>query len=139
MSVCLLLISSQVFADRPAMEDDSSGFRPAAIPVDAENDDPQQPEPAPYSAVDLSLQHNQTSATQRITGDALEIQPGETLPVSVLDFPRRGMTMEKVQNELGQPNEISDTIGEPPITSWTYADRTVYFEHSNVIHVVASH
>ena len=139
MSSCLLLISTHIFADRPAMEDAPAAAAPTVI---------QEPETAPVSAVeapvsavDMSMQHEATSAsvTQQTTGDALELQPGETLPVKAMDFPRRGMSMDKVQNELGVPNEISDTIGEPPITSWTYADRIVYFEHSKVIHVVTNH
>ena len=73
-----------------------------------------------------------------ITGDVIELQSGETLPVRVIDFPRRGMTMDKVRNELGEPLEASDTIGEPPITTWTYSDRVVYFEYSSVVHVVAT-
>jgi hypothetical protein len=47
------------------------------------------------------------------------------------------MSMDKVENELGRPLEISDTVGDPPITSWTYADRVVFFEYSTVLHVVA--
>ena len=66
----------------------------------------------------------------------LEMQPGDTIVINPLDFPRRGMSMDKVQNELGRPAEISPTVGEPPITSWTYPDRVVYFEGSKVIHVV---
>jgi hypothetical protein len=137
MSSCLLLISSRVFADRPAMED-SSPVTESEVPAAAQESN-HRPEPTPVSAVDLSIQQESTSATQQHTGDALEIQPGETLPINALDFPRRGMAMSKVQNELGQPSEISETVGEPPITSWIYADRTVYFEHSNVVHVVANH
>lgn len=133
ISSYLLLISTQAFADRPAMEDSPPPMAKPAMPVTT-----QVVEPAP-SAVELSIQQEQASMTQQVTGDALELQPGETLPVSALDFPRRGMTMDKVQNELGQPNEISNTVGEPPITSWIYSDRVVYFEHSHVIHVVASH
>jgi hypothetical protein len=128
---CLLLFSTQAFADRPAMEDSAPASRPSApAPV-------QEPEPAPVSAVDLSIQQEQAPAVQ-LTGDTLELHPGETLPVNVLDFPRRGMSMEKVQNELGIANEVSDAIGEPPITTWTYSDRVVYFEHDHVVHVVAN-
>lgn len=136
ISSCLLLISSQVFADRPAMESSAPVAEPV-IPA-ATQDANHRAEPTPVSAVDLSIQQESVRATQQYTGDALEIQPGETLPVNVLSFPHRGMVMSKVQNELGQPNEISETIGEPPITIWTYSDRTVYFEHSNVIHAVAN-
>jgi len=74
-----------------------------------------------------------------VIGDIIEIQAGETLPVKLLDFPRRGMTMDKVRNELGEPVNISDTVGEPPITTWTYNDRVIYFEYSNVVHVVVTH
>ena len=73
---------------------------------------------------------------KQVTGDVLELQPGETLIINLFDFPRRGMSMDKVQNELGRPVEISPSVGEPPITSWTYADRVVFFEYSKVIHVV---
>ncbi len=132
ISSYLLLISAQAFADRPAMEDSPPPMAKPAMPVTT-----QVVEPAP-SAVELSIQQEQASMTQQVTGDALEIQPGETLPVSALDFPRRGMTMEKVKNELGEPLEISDTIGKPPITTWTYNDRVVYFEYSSVVHVVAA-
>jgi hypothetical protein len=65
------------------------------------------------------------------------MQPGETIRIKLLDFPRRGMSMDKVQNEYGQPSVVSDSIGQPPITSWTYNDRIVYFEYSTVLHVVA--
>ena len=73
---------------------------------------------------------------QVITGDALEMQPGETITINPLDFPRRGISMDKVKNELGEPLTISGPVGEPPITTWGYADRDVYFEYSKVIHVV---
>jgi hypothetical protein len=73
---------------------------------------------------------------RHITGDVLEMQAGDTIIITPLDFPRRGMSMDKVQNELGRPVEISPTVGEPPISRWTYADRVVFFEHSRVIHVV---
>ena len=74
--------------------------------------------------------------TKHVSGDVLELQPGDTIIINPLDFPVRGMTMDKVQNELGRPVEIAPSIGEPPITRWTYADRVVFFEHARVIHVV---
>jgi hypothetical protein len=128
---CLLLFSTQIFADRPAMEDSPPASRPSApAPV-------QEPAPEPVSAVDISIQEEQASASQQ-TGDVLELQAGETLLVNALDFPRRGMSMEKVQNELGLASETSDAVGEPPITTWTYSDRVVYFEHNHVVHAVAN-
>ena len=57
--------------------------------------------------------------------------------VRTVDFPRRGMSQEKVQNELGRPVEIVPAVGTPPISRWIYDDRVVYFEYASVIHVVA--
>ena len=88
----------------------------------------EQPEPAGIIVEEPVVRH--------VTGDVLEMQPGDTIIITPLDFPRRGMSMDKVQNELGRPVDISPTVGEPPISSWTYADRVVFFEHSRVIHVV---
>jgi len=71
-------------------------------------------------------------------GDVLHMdESAEVVPVRLLDFPRRGMTTDKVENELGRPGEIIPPIGQPPITRWIYDDRTVYFEYSTVLHVVA--
>lgn len=118
----LLLVTSIAIADRPAMES-----RPASVPP------PPEPANMPETVVEESA-----ITVEQTTDDALEVQPGETLPVHVLDFPRRGMSMEKVQNELGRPLQISPAVGKPPITTWMYDDRNVYFEYSTVIHVVAT-
>lgn len=129
-----LLLSTAVLADRPAMDERPTAVEPVPVaePVPLVEEQPE----ADVSAVELDMQQQQN--IQVHTGDALELQPGETLSIRVLDFPRRGMTMDKVQNELGSPIDISPTVGEPPITSWTYDDRIVYFEYSNVLHVVAT-
>ena len=52
------------------------------------------------------------------------------------DRPSRGMTMQKVQNEWGQPAMRRAPVGEPPITRWEYPEFVVYFEHNRVIHAV---
>jgi len=71
-------------------------------------------------------------------GDVLHMnESAEVVPVRLLDFPRRGMTTDKVENELGRPGEIIPPVGQPPISRWIYDDRTVYFEYSTVLHVVA--
>jgi len=141
----LSLCSANAFANRPAMDDrgetvneiaeDNSEARPtmeAAIEIEAQ--------PVAPSSVELMMQQ-QTQQTYQ-TGDvvqlpAKEIQAGETLKIQILDYPRRGMSMDKVQFEYGQPVAISDSIGKPPITRWTYNDRVVYFEFTTVLHVVA--
>lgn len=121
VSTSLLLATTQTFANRPAMDERESApvAAPAAIAV-----------PAP-------VEHVQTVVEQHTT-TALQVQPGQTMPVRLLDFPRRGMTMNKVKNELGQPNAVNPAVGQPPITTWIYGDRNVYFEHSYVVHAVAT-
>ena len=106
-------------ANRPAAEED--------IP---ENDT------AP-SSVEIMMQQQTQQTGDVIALPPKEMQPGETIQIKVLDFPRRGMSMDKVQNEYGQPISVSASVGQPPITSWTYSDRVVYFEYSTVLHVVA--
>ncbi|MBL4711259.1 MAG: hypothetical protein JKX75_01950 [Gammaproteobacteria bacterium] len=140
------LFSSNVFANRPAMEDHGSvnhnvvenisETRPTALPETSANTQPEVP-----SSVDLMMQ-NQARQTTTTTGDivqlpAKEMQAGETVRIQLLDYPRRGMSMKKVQHEFGQPITVSDSVGKPPITHWTYNDRVVYFEYSTVLHVVA--
>ena len=122
-----LIFSTMAIAERPAMServDEPEQAQPMAI---------EQPEPIEVTAEEAVVEE---VVVKQVTGDVLELQPGQTIIINPLDFPRRGMSMDKVQNELGQPVDISPTVGEPPITSWTYPDRVVFFEYSRVIHVV---
>jgi len=100
-------------------------------------------EPSPFAEQELVPQvleqQTETVETQQ-QGDVLAVpQATQAQPIAVqfLDFPRRGMSTDKVQNELGRPGEIIPAIGQPPILRWVYDDRVVYFEYSTVIHVVA--
>ena len=122
-----LIFPTMAVADRPAMSeryDEPVVEQPMAI---------EQPEQIEVTSEEVIVEE---VVVKQVTGDVLKMQPGETIKINQLDFPRRGMSMDKVQNELGQPVDISPTVGEPPITSWTYPDRVVFFEYSRVIHVV---
>jgi hypothetical protein len=120
LSWVLLMSPSVTLADRPAMaERDMEQETAAPMPTTEEVPPPEM-----------------RMEQQVVTGDALEIQPGDTISINPLDFPRRGMNMDKVKNELGEPLTKSAAVGDPPITTWGYADRIVYFEYSRVIHVV---
>ena len=137
--VLLSLSSANAYANRPAMED--AAVVPAAE-QSTELDEAEAITPEAPSAVEIMMQQQTTQQTTRQTGTivqlpAKEIQPGETIKIKLLDYPRRGMNMDKVQNEFGQPIATSGPVGEPPITHWTYSDRVVYFEYSTVLHVVA--
>jgi hypothetical protein len=115
-----LMIPVMAMADRPAMSERFDEPEQAEVVVEE------------YATEEVVVEE---VVVKQVTGDVLEMQPGEII-INPLDFPRRGMSMDKVQNELGRPVDISPTIGEPPITSWTYPDRIVFFEYSRVIHVV---
>jgi len=48
--------------------------------------------------------------------------------------PTRGLSMDQVLSEFGQPDEEKSPVGKPPITRWIYKDFTVSFEGKWVIH-----
>jgi len=55
--------------------------------------------------------------------------------------PTRGMTMDQVRKQFGEPKQILPTVGtahtpRPPITPWVYDKFTVYFEYNRVVHAV---
>jgi hypothetical protein len=151
----LLLSPGFAFADRPAMDIDEgtplpppgsmsettgidTSTAPEAAPDQNEEFRPEasaQPEVAPAEA---PTEKPMTTTVETRTGDAVDIKPGETLSIDHLGFPRRGMSMDQVKDKLGQPVKVDPAVGKPPITRWIYNDRTVYFERSTVIHVVAT-
>ena len=141
-ALLLCSVTTAAFANRPSMEEGSADAADPVYQQEATTDDHRptaEAEPAVPSAVELMMQ--QQNQQQRYTGDVIqlpakEMQPGETIKIQLLDYPRRGMTMDRVQNEYGQPIAISDSVGKPPITRWTYNDRIVFFEYSTVLHVV---
>lgn len=47
--------------------------------------------------------------------------------------PSRGITMNQVVSQFGEPELKKSAIGEPPITEWKYKKFSVYFEHKWVI------
>ena len=133
----LIMILSSLYATALLAE------RPAAYD---EMTTPESNQQTPATTVDDNARPaaDETAEVVEVTeqnGDALgmptEQQETKVVAVQTLDFPRRGMTQDKVQNELGRPLEIVPAVGKPPISRWVYDDRIVYFEYSSVIHVVA--
>lgn len=51
-------------------------------------------------------------------------------------LPSRGISMDRVLAEFGEPEQRKDAVGEPPITEWDYGDFKVYFEFQTVLHTV---
>ena len=124
-----LIFSQQVFANRPAMEEKSEVNNAAEAVADTQHE--------VTSSADIIAQQQTQQTGDVILLPAKEMQPGETIKIKLLNFPHRGMSMDKVKNEYGQPAARSNSVGQPPITSWTYNDRIIYFEYSTVLHVVA--
>jgi hypothetical protein len=50
--------------------------------------------------------------------------------------PTRGMSMTRVEQQFGLPQQKFNAVGEPPITRWVYGEFSVFFEHNLVIHSV---
>ncbi len=145
VAVLLSVFSTSTLANRPAMDDESTAAE-TVNQTEMQTDQPplqHRPEAEAPSAVEAMMQRQsqQNTYTQQ-SGDVLqlpakEMQPGETIKIQLLDYPRRGMSMDRVEQEFGQPMATSEAVGKPPISHWTYNDRVVYFEYSTVLHVVA--
>lgn len=50
--------------------------------------------------------------------------------------PYNGMKQSQVEAVYGKPLDWQKAVGEPPISTWIYADFVVYFEYDEVIHSV---
>ena len=134
---CLLLISFQSYANRPA-EDDPSPAVSQSLPESESSSNVPAPVPAYSQSVPEAPPVEIITNEQSRSGDVIATpQNSSDTNIILLDFPKRGMVMSKVLNELGEPVTRFPAIGKPPITRWAYPDRIVFFEYSHVIHVVA--
>ena len=70
-----------------------------------------------------------------LAGDELAI-PGHMDNAQKQVMPKRGISMDDVLSEFGEPDERYGPIGEPPITEWVYGSFRVYFEHEIVLHSI---
>ena len=68
------------------------------------------------------------------SGDNLVI-PGHVATTQQV-LPKRGISMDQVLEDYGEPDERFGPIGEPPITEWVYGNFRVYFEHEIVLHSI---
>ena len=74
-----------------------------------------------------------------VTADVLTIPNlgnHATDPADNIIRPDRGMTMDEVTAQFGNPKQIKPAVGNPPITRWVYDRFTVHFERNYVIHTV---
>ncbi len=70
--------------------------------------------------------------------DTLDMHSVGEDPAGTASMPRphRGMTMDAVRREFGDPVTEHPPVGDPPITRWDYGPFSVFFEHQYVIHSV---
>jgi hypothetical protein len=50
--------------------------------------------------------------------------------------PQNGQTQAEVEARFGSPVNKEGPVGDPPISHWTYADWSVYFEYDRVLFTV---
>jgi hypothetical protein len=62
--------------------------------------------------------------------------PGHTTSDQAQVMPVRGVNMDSVLAEFGEPIQRYDAIGEPPISEWVYGGFRVYFEFEIVLHAI---
>jgi len=71
-----------------------------------------------------------------VRADTLTI-PGHSVATDQEQImPRRGISMESVLDQFGEPDQRYGPIGEPPISEWVYGGFRVYFEHQTVLHSI---
>ena len=87
------------------------------------------------SGIGLLLLGSSILSPVAIAGDNLTI-PGHVATAETQVMPRRGVSMDDVLNQFGEPDDRFGPIGEPPITEWVYGSFRVYFEHEIVLHSI---
>jgi hypothetical protein len=73
------------------------------------------------------------------TAETISLPIGEQTKQSNMELPQRGMSKQDVIRDFGDPLEITDAVGKPPISQWLYADYVVYFENDWVLYSVVKH
>jgi hypothetical protein len=68
-------------------------------------------------------------------GDTLTI-PGHEASDQTQMLPKRGISMDAVLSEFGEPEDRFGPVGDPAITEWVYGSFRVYFEDETVLHAI---
>ncbi|MGD2074326.1 MAG: hypothetical protein PVI91_13685 [Gammaproteobacteria bacterium] len=67
-------------------------------------------------------------------GDTLVMESMQS--ASAVPRPASGVTMDRVIENFGEPQQRLGPVGDPPISHWVYPEFVVYFEYDRVIHAV---
>lgn len=79
-----------------------------------------------------------TYSDDQIAATTIQLPVGSQGNTS-LELPERGWTQRQVELVHGAPERFTNVVGEPPISTWHYAEFSVYFESDLVIHSVLRH
>jgi hypothetical protein len=71
-----------------------------------------------------------------VSADTLLVEGIDTTEAGSDQHPSRGLSMDKVRAQWGDPAANAPAIGDPPITRWEYNGFVVYFEYDIVLHTV---
>lgn len=77
------------------------------------------------------------SLTSGIHAEQIKVPVGQQPTAQQVKMPSKGMSQANVRSAFGEPLETTPAKGQPPISSWKYAEFVVYFEYGHVIHSVA--
>lgn len=90
-----------------------------------------------FNWVFIVLLVSQTFFADLLYAENIKIPVGSQMPeLDNTARPKTGMTKTLVKNQFGEPAKENSAKGQPPISSWEYADFVVYFESDHVIHSV---
>jgi len=87
----------------------------------------------PALIITLFIAANVFSANIVAQSNSPQEQDRSMSKTKMLKTPDRGITMNKVKQEIGAAKSEIPPVGDPPITRWEYEDFTIYFEHDRVI------
>lgn len=76
------------------------------------------------------------AAVAPVTAQTID-RPGSPRVTTDSTVPQRGLSMEQVRRQYGEPQRRRAAVGDPPITRWDYPDYSVFFEYQTVLHSVA--
>jgi hypothetical protein len=77
------------------------------------------------------------TGSELVLAEDIKIPIGTQTPeLQQVAKPTTGMTKPQVKSQFGEPQKENPAKGNPPISSWEYAEFEVYFENDHVIHSV---
>lgn len=76
------------------------------------------------------------TAAAPLNAEIIRHAEGSLAVVESAQAPRSGLHRDDVLAKYGEPVHRHAAVGNPPISSWEYADFEVYFEYDIVLHTV---